>query len=308
MTSSQISVDVERTPAETSGARAGAPDDRPAATDARALGGDTALREPAYPPRRTTRPGAVALRRAAIPAAILLAWWAVSGLGLVPVAVLPTIPDVLLAGWDLIASGQLATSLGASLLRVIAGVLLGAGLGLALGLLSGLSKAGEDLVDGSLQIVRAIPFLAVVPLFIAWFGIDETFKVLVIAFATIAPMYAYVYLAVRGIDRKLVEAARGYGLAGSRLIREVVLPLSLPGILMALRISLSISIGALIAAENVGTRVGLGYLVSLAQQYNRVDYLFLCVVVYAALGLLFDAFVRLLERTLLPWQRGAVLR
>lgn len=266
------------------------------------------LRSPAYPRERVTRRSAVLLRRLLLPGSVLLAWWIVSALELVPAAVLPKIPDVLAAGWDLLASGQLAVSLGASLTRVLIGVVLGAGLGLLLGLVAGLSKAGEDLVDGSLQVVRAIPFLAVIPLFIAWFGIDEQFKVLVIAFATIAPMYAYVYLAVRGIDRRLVEAARGYGLGGAGLIREVVLPLALPGILMALRISLSISIGALIAAENVGTRVGLGYLVSLAQQVNRVDYLFLCVVVYALLGLLFDAVVRLLERILLPWRAGVALR
>ena len=266
------------------------------------------LRSPDYPRKRVSRPGAVVLRRIALPGAALLAWWLLSSFEVVPSAVLPKIPDVLAAGWDLIASGQLVSSLGASLARVLAGVVLGAGLGLVLGLAAGLSKAGEDLVDGSLQVIRAIPFLAVIPLFIAWFGIDEQFKVLVIAFATIAPMYAYVYLAVRGIDRRLVEAARGYGLSGGLLIGEVVLPLALPGILMALRISLSISIGALIAAENVGTRVGLGYLVSLAQQVNRVDYLFLCVVVYALLGLLFDAIVRLLERVLLPWRAGVSLR
>lgn len=307
MTSSQISIDTEQRRSRDPDRPGEGSSPQPPNGQAPATGPVT-LREPAYPRRRVTRRSTVALRRAAIPATILLSWWLVSGLGLVPVAVLPTIPDVLIAGWDLIVSGQLITSLGTSLLRVIAGVVLGAGLGLLLGLFAGLSKAGEDLVDGSLQIIRAIPFLAIVPLFIAWFGIDETFKVLVIAFATVAPMYAYVYLAVRGIDRKLIEAARGYGLAGGRLIREVVLPLSLPGILMALRISLSISIGALIAAENVGTRVGLGYLVSLAQQYNRVDYLFLCVVIYALLGLLFDALVRLLEHTMLPWRQGVTLR
>lgn len=267
-----------------------------------------ALRTPVYP--RTQRPhrGLTLSRRAAIPAAALVLWGTLSAAGIVPATILPSIPSVAVAGWDSLVSGELVSSLGVSLGRVLAGVAIGSGLGLALGLASGLSRAGEELLDGSLQIVRAIPFLAIVPLFIAWFGIDEAFKVLVIAFATIAPMYAYVYLAVRGIDRKLVEAARGYGLTGLALVRGVVLPLSLPGTLMALRISLSISIGALIAAENIGTRVGLGYLVSLAQQYNRVDYLFLCVVVYAALGLLFDAVVRGLEYTLLPWRRGTALR
>ncbi len=266
------------------------------------------LAPPSYPKKRIARPGIVTLRRAALPVAVIVAWWALTQFGLVAPAVLPSIPEVLSAGWELAVSGQLAASLGASLLRVAAGVTLGVSLGLALGLFSGLSKVGEDLVDGTLQIIRAIPFLAIVPLFIAWFGIDEIFKIAVIAFATIAPMYAYVYLAVRGIDRKLIEAAQGYGLRGARLVGEVVLPLSLPGILMALRISLSISIGALIGAENVGTRMGLGYLVSLAQQYSRMDYLFLCVVIYALLGLAFDAGVRLLERVLLPWHQGASLR
>lgn len=267
-----------------------------------------ALRAPEYP--RTQRParGLTWSRRAAIPVALLVLWGAVTATGIVPPSILPTLPSVAIAGWDSLSSGELVSALGASLGRVLIGVAIGSGLGLVLGLASGLSRAGEELLDGTLQIIRAIPFLAIVPLFIAWFGIDESFKVLVIAFATIAPMYAYVYLAVRGIDRKLVEAARGYGLTGFALVREVVLPQSLPGILMALRISLSISIGALIAAENIGTRVGLGYLVSLAQQYNRTDYLFLCVIVYALLGLAFDALVRGLEHGLLPWRRGAALR
>lgn len=268
----------------------------------------TGLRAPAFPKKRVTRPGIVTLRRAALPAAILLTWWALTTLNVVPPAVLPSIPSVFTAGWELAASGELFTALGASLLRVVVGVAIGISLGLGLGLISGLSRQGEDVVDGTLQIIRAVPFLAVVPLFIAWFGIDEPFKIAVIAFATIAPMYAYVYLAVRGIDPKLIEAARGYGLRGRRLIGGVVLPLSLPGILMALRISLSISIGALIGAENVGTRVGLGYLVSTAQQYSRIDYLFLCVVIYALLGLAFDAGVRILERVLLPWHQGVSKR
>jgi sulfonate transport system permease protein len=282
----------------------------PAAVQERVLfdDGPADLREPTYPRERRAPRWVSALRRAAIPVGVLAAWWAVTTFGVVPPSVLPSLSSVAAAGWDTTLSGELATSLGVSLSRVVVGVAFGASLGLVLGLASGLSRVGEELLDGSLQIIRAIPFLAVVPLFIAWFGIEETFKVLVIAFATIAPMYAYVYLAVRSIDRKVVEAARGYGLTGFALIREVILPLSLPGILMALRISLSISIGALIAAENIGTRVGLGYLVSLAQQYNRVDYLFLCVVIYAVLGLLFDGAVRALEYLMLPWRRGVALR
>lgn len=287
-TAPQVDAQSARTPA------AGRPDPAPQ------------LSPPQYPPTRTASPTRVWLRRAAIPVLVLLAWLGATELHLVPSTILPRVGDVWAAGWELTATGELGTSLAASLARVLVGVALGAGCGLVLGVITGLSRAGEQLIDAPLQVVRAIPFLAIVPLFIAWFGIDELFKLLVIAFATVTPMYAYAALAVRGIDPRVIEAARSYGLRGGALVREVILPLSLPGILMALRVSLSISIGALIAAENVGTRAGLGYLVSLAQQYSRVDYLFLCVVIYALLGLVFDAAIRLLERLLLPWEPRTV--
>jgi len=174
--------------------------------------------------------------------------------------------------------------------------------------LSGLSSLGEELVDSTMQIVRAVPFLALVPLFIAWFGIDELYKILLIAVATTAPMYAYTYLGVRNVDRKMVEAARSFGLTGTRLVVEVIVPAALPGILMALRVCLSISITALIAAEQVGTQQGVGYLVTLAQEYNRTDYMVLCVVLYALLGLVFDALVRLAERYAMPWRKQVAIR
>lgn len=177
-----------------------------------------------------------------------------------------------------------------------------------LGVLAGLYALGEELIDATMQINRAIPFLALVPLFIAWFGIDETFKVLLIAIATVSPMYAYSYLGVRNVDRKMIEAAQSFGLRGGRLIFGVIIPAALPGILMALRICLSISITGLIAAEQVGTREGIGYLVSLAQEYNRTDYMVLCVVLYAILGLIFDAFVRILEKYAMPWRQGVTIR
>ena len=126
--------------------------------------------------------------------------------------------------------------------------------------------------------------------------------------ATTAPMYAYTYLGVRNVDRKMVEAARSFGLTGTRLVVEVIVPAALPGILMALRVCLSISITALIAAEQVGTQQGVGYLVTLAQEYNRTDYMVLCVVLYALLGLVFDALVRLAERYAMPWRKQVAIR
>src|SRR5690606_5870590 len=142
-----------------------------------------------------------------------------------------------------------------------------------------------------------------VPLFIVWFGVGDGFKVILIAFSAWGPMYAYTYTGVRNVDRKVVEAARGFGLSGVALAREVILPSAPPNILMALRISMSISLAGLIAAEGVGATAGIGYLVTLSGQYYRNDYMVLCIVMYAGIGILIDVFTRLLERFAMPWRR-----
>jgi sulfonate transport system permease protein len=147
-----------------------------------------------------------------------------------------------------------------------------------------------------------------VPLLISWFGIDETFKIVLIAAASAFPMYAYTYLGVRSVDRKLLEAARGFGLQGLGLLGRVILPSALPHVLMALRICLAISVVGLIAAEQVGTTKGIGYLVLLAKQYYRPDYMVLCIVMYAAVGIVFDIGIRVLERYVMPWRRHSTVR
>ncbi|WP_280471772.1 ABC transporter permease [Nocardia cyriacigeorgica] len=243
-----------------------------------------------------------------LPAVFVAAWWIGSATGAVSERVIAGPPAVWTAFTELLGNGQLIDFATASFVRAALGVGIGVSAGLLLGLVSGLSALGEELVDSTMQILRAVPFLALVPLFIAWFGIDELYKILLIAVATVAPMYAYTYLGVRNVDRKMVEAARGFGLSGPRLVREVVLPSALPGVLMALRVCLSISITGLIAAEQVGTREGVGYLVTLAQEYNRTDYMVLCVVLYALLGLIFDGLVRLLERFAMPWRKQVAIR
>ncbi|MGC0366027.1 sulfonate transport system permease protein [Rhodococcus sp. 27YEA15] len=243
-----------------------------------------------------------------VPALIVVGWWIGSATGAIPEEVLAGPPKVWTAFSELFETGQLIDFSIASFKRAALGVLFGVAVGLVLGILSGLSSLGEELIDSTMQINRAIPFLALVPLFIAWFGIDETFKVLLIAFATVGPMYAYTYLGVRNVDRKMVEAAQSFGLCGWRLVVGAILPSALPGILMALRICLSISITGLIAAEQIGTREGIGYLVTLAQEYNRTDYMVLCVVLYALLGLVFDGVVRIIERYSMPWRGQVAVR
>ncbi len=256
-----------------------------------------------------SRPRGLSLSvRVIVPALLLLGWWLGTSFSFIPPSVLASPKEVLAALLELHETGQLETFVRASLGRSAWGVLLGVSVGLSLGVSAGWTALGEELIDPTLQMLRAVPFLALVPLFISWFGIDEQFKIVLIAASSATPMYAYSYLGVRNVDRKIVEAARGFGLTGPRLLLQVVLPSALPNLLMALRICLSISVVGLIAAEQVGTTEGIGYLVLLAKQYYRQDYMLLCVLFYAALGLVFDALIRLLEHTTLPWRRHAVVR
>jgi sulfonate transport system permease protein len=255
------------------------------------------------------RPRSVSLVvRASIPLLLLLAWWYGSASGMISPTVLASPHDVVRALVELAETGDLKLFLLASLGRAGAGVGIGVSVGLLLGISSGLTAIGEEIVDPTMQMLRAVPFLALVPLLISWFGIDETFKVVLIACSSAFPMYAYSYLGVRNVDRKMVESARGFGLRGWRLLLQVILPSTLPSLLMALRICLAISVVGLIAAEQVGTTRGIGYLVLLAKQYFRQDYMVLCILLYATLGLIFDTFIRTLERITMPWRRHSSIR
>lgn len=246
--------------------------------------------------------------RCSVPLALLAAWAWGSASGAIPPEVLARPSSVVTAFKELVETGQLGHFLAASGRRAGLGVLIGGGIGLVLGFSSGLSRLGEHLIDPSAQMLRSVPFLALVPLFLSWFGVDETFKIALIAVSTVGPMYAYTYLGVRNVDRKVVEAARTFGLSGVRLAVGVILPEALPNLLMALRISLAVSLTGLIAAEQLGTTEGIGYLVSLAQQYFRPDYMVLCILLYALIGVVIDLVVRGIERLVMPWRTTVVAR
>jgi sulfonate transport system permease protein len=293
---------VEAARAEVPSARRGAP--RPLGLPLVPAG----LEAPRFLGFRPRRRGLSLAIRIAVPTLLLLSWWASSRFGKLPESVLASPEQVVSAFVELEQSGQLAEYLQASLVRAVLGVTFGVALGLTLGVISGLSSFAEDVIDPTLQMLRTIPFLALVPLFISWFGIDEKFKIVLIAVASASPMYAYSYLGVRAVDRKIVEAARGFGVRGLRMLWLVTLPSALPNLLMALRICLSISVVGLIAAEQVGTTKGIGYLVLLAKQYYRPDYMVLCIVLYAALGLCFHTLIRVLERATMPWRRHNAVR
>ncbi|MDI3404104.1 ABC transporter permease [Streptomyces cavernicola] len=242
------------------------------------------------------------LRRLSGPLLLLLAWQLASASGVLTADVLASPGTIARVGRDLIADGSLTSAMGVSLQRVALGVLLGAVVGTVLALLSGLFRAGEDLVDASVQMLRTVPFVGLIPLFIIWFGIGEAPKVAIITLGVTFPLYLNVYAGIRGVDAQLIEAGQSLGLSRWGLVRHVVLPGALPGAMTGLRFSLGVAWLALVFAEQVNADSGIGFLMVQARDFLRTDVIVVCLIVYAFLGLFADFVVRTLERLLLQWR------
>ncbi|WP_327267282.1 ABC transporter permease [Streptomyces sp. NBC_01218] len=262
----------------------------------------TGLVRPRPQLRRARGRGYALAVRTVGPVLLLALWWVASATGLLTPDVLASPGAVFRAVGELWGNGQLPDALTISLTRSGLGLLIGLAAGLTLGITTGFTRLGDELLDSSIQTLRTIPFLSLVPLFMVWFGINETAKVLLIAVATTFPMYVSTSSGVRNTDPKLIEAMRSFGLGRLALVREVVLPGALPSLLAGLRLSMTLSVIALIAAEEINATAGIGYLMSQAQSYARTDVLAVCILVYGLLGLTADIVVRLLERLLMPWR------
>jgi sulfonate transport system permease protein len=208
--------------------------------------------------------------------------------------------------WQLIVTGQLWPNLLISVQRVAAGLALGMAIGTVLGLVASLSRLGEDAIDATVQMARTLPHLALIPLMILWFGIGETPKIILIALGAMFPIYLNLFSAVRGVERKLVEAVSVLGLSHAETIWHVILPATLPGFLVGLRQAFSISWISLVVAEQINASSGIGYLVMNARDFLRTDIIFDGLLVYALLGLGTDLLVRALESKLLVWRPSSI--
>ncbi|MEU7031033.1 ABC transporter permease subunit [Streptomyces sp. NPDC046275] len=252
-------------------------------------------------PRRLPRPPRW-LRRAVGPVLLLVLWQVSSATGVLSGEVLASPGTVARAGAELVRDGTLPHAMLVSLQRVAVGLLIGGAVGVSLALVSGLSRLGEDLVDASVQMLRTVPWVGLIPLFIIWLGIGEAPKVALIAFGVAFHLYLNVYAGIRGVDAQLVEAGGSLGLGRWGLVRHVVLPGALPGAMTGLRYSLATAWLALVFGESVNADAGIGFLMNQAREFFRTDVIVVCLVVYALLGLLADALVRSLERLLLQWR------
>ena len=236
-----------------------------------------------------------------VPALVLVAWQAASQLGWLSTRVLPQPWAVLKAFVELAASGELFRHLAVSTARAATGFAIGGGLGLLLGALTGASRVAETALDTSVQMIRNIPPLALIPLVILWFGIDESAKLFLVALGVFFPTYVNTHAGIRSVDPDLIEMARSYGLRGFALARDVILPGALPTILVGVRFALGFMWVILIVAETISAYSGIGYMTMNAREFLQTDVVLVGILLYALLGKLADVVARALERWWLPW-------
>ncbi|GCZ22903.1 aliphatic sulfonate ABC transporter permease [Escherichia coli] len=236
-----------------------------------------------------------------LPVGIVAVWQLASSVGWLSTRILPSPEGVVTAFWTLSASGELWQHLAISSRRALIGFSIGGSLGLILGLISGLSRWGERLLDTSIQMLRNVPHLALIPLVILWFGIDESAKIFLVALGTLFPIYINTWHGIRNIDRRLVEMARSYGLSGIPLFIHVILPGALPSIMVGVRFALGLMWLTLIVAETISANSGIGYLAMNAREFLQTDVVVVAIILYALLGKLADVSAQLLERLWLRW-------
>lgn len=237
------------------------------------------------------------------PALLVTAWWAASAGGLLDPRILSGPGTVATTAFDLVADGRLQGNVLISLQRAGLGLLFGVAAGVTLAVAAGTSRTGEYLVDGPLQIKRAIPSLAMLPLLILWLGIGEEMKVTVIALGVAVSVYINTHASLTGIDHRHVELAEVLRLGRWRFLRSVVVPGSLPGFFVGLRLGVTSSWLGLIVVEQINATSGIGYMMFQAQQYAQSDVIIVGLVAYGTFGFASDALVRAVERRALSWRR-----
>jgi sulfonate transport system permease protein len=233
---------------------------------------------------------------------MLVAWQLASSFGLISAQTLASPWQIALTAGSLVRDGTLTHNLLVSLLRAASGLAIAVVVGVAMALTAGLSRIGEDVVDAPMQMARTLPVLALVPLFILWFGIGETPKVALVALGALFPIYLNLFKGIRGVDPKLLEMARTLGLSRRQTIRQVILPAALPDFLLGLRFAVGISWLMLVVAEQINASSGIGHMMMDAQDFLRTDIILVGLFIYASLGLISDQLVRSIEARALVWR------
>ncbi|WP_340541076.1 ABC transporter permease [Nocardioides sp. GXZ039] len=237
------------------------------------------------------------------PALLLIVWSVASAFGWIDPYTLVAPWKVVTTGWELIESGRLQSALAVSAARALTSLAIGVLVGTVLALIAGMSRIGEGVVDGIIQVKRSIPTMALIPLFIVWFGIGESMKAITISAAVLVPVYLNTYAGLRGIDSRHLELAETLGISRREFAWRVLLPGAMPGVFVGLRYAVTIALVGLVVVEQINVTNGIGFMMANASMLGQTDVIIVGLVVYAMIGLLADGVVRTLERRVLRWRK-----
>lgn len=239
---------------------------------------------------------------AAIPVALLILWQLAASAGYISPVFLPSPASILRAFGTLATSEHLFHHLLVSMGRAGLGFLIGGAAGLLLGLVTGLFRKAQYLLDPSIQVLRLVPHLAIAPLIILWFGFGETSKIAIIVTGSFFPLYINTFLGIRNVDNKLFEVASILGFSPLKRLIRLIIPASLPDILIGVRISLAVSWIGLVVAELIGSQAGIGFLINQAKQNSETSVIFVGIIIFAVIGKLIDSLMKGFESKWLSWR------
>ncbi len=238
-----------------------------------------------------------------VPLVVLILWQYFSSIGVISDRILPSPTDVINKGIKLTQTGELPANILISLRRAVIGFILGGSIGFILGMVNGMFQLFDRVFDTSIQMLRTIPHLSLIPLVILWFGIDEAAKIFLVTIGVLFPIYINTYHGVKQVDPELIEMGKAYGLNRWKLFTEIVFPGALSSILVGVRYALGIMWTSLIVAETISADSGIGYMATNAREFMQMDTIVLCIVIYALLGKFSDVIARMLENR---WQKWSI--
>ncbi|MGX4593524.1 ABC transporter permease subunit [Leuconostoc sp. JNUCC 76] len=239
-----------------------------------------------------------------LPVLILVTWQVTTSINLIDDSLLPTPVAVINKCIELLQSGELQRNMSISLYRATSGLLIGGTLGLVFGGINGISLLAQRFFNSSIQMIRNIPHLALIPLVIIWLGIGESAKISLVAVGVFFPIYINTFHGIRSIDKNLIEMGSSYALSRKQMLMKIIIPGALPSILMGFRYALGVMWTTLIVSETISSSSGIGYMETNAQQFLDMPTIFLSILIYAFLGKVSDWIALSFESILLNWQKG----
>jgi taurine transport system permease protein len=259
---------------------------------------------PSRPGRRWRVHQALLLINIAAVASVFLLWWAATHFGWIAPIFLPAPYDVWHAAQLTVHNGDLALDIVTSARRVFAGFALAAFVAVPLGIMMGVWQPAKAVMDPFVSLLRPLPSITWIPLTILWLGIGEAQKVAIVFMGSWIYILLYTYESTRRVDPLLLRAARNLGASDIAVMREVILPGALPGIITGLKVTLAISWSCVLTAEMIAAQNGLGALIWQAKDWGNLPLVLVGMLCISLTVLVADWLMVRLEHLLLPWERS----